>query len=332
MLGSVKVLIVKLSAFGDIIHSLPALDDLLARPEIKEVHWLVDSRFAFVTEVFPEQVKVHQVDFKGAKPLSAVLTMVKKLRAEKFDMAFDLQGLMKSAVVARLICKTVYGFDSKIIREKPAAWLQTSISFHAQAKHVVQVYRNIVQTPWFETITEAEIAYLPPSIHKNITILPLPDGLMSEKPIVMLHLGGAWQTKILPDQTWLDIAKGAVEKGYQVVWCWGNVEEQSKAQQLSVASVGIVLKERQAMLKLCSLLKQVAFIVGADTGVLHLAAALGTPSISFWGPSASWRSAPLGLSDKQVESKPKCGPCFKRSCNDFICMDMIKADDIVSHL
>ncbi|MDQ6973214.1 MAG: hypothetical protein Q9M30_11260 [Mariprofundaceae bacterium] len=57
---------------------------------------------------------------------------------------------------------------------------------------------------------------------------------------------------------------------------------------------------------------------------------MGRPTVSFWGPSASWRSAPLGPNQRHIESKPACGPCFKRQCDEFICMDMIQTDDILS--
>jgi len=128
------------------------------------------------------------------------------------------------------------------------------------------------------------------------------------------------------------VAKGAVAKGYQVVWSWGSTAEFEKALNLNEHNIGLVLPKRFEMNGLCSLLQQAAFVVAADTGVLHLASALGAPTISFWGASAAWRSSPLAASDIQVQSNPACGPCFKRTCNAFICMDMIRADDIVSHL
>jgi len=337
MLGIVKVLIVKLSAFGDIIHSLPALDDILARPEVSEVHWLVDARYTFVTEVFPEQVKVHSIALKGGQPLKAVLETVQKMRKERFDMVFDLQGLMKSSLLARLICKKVYGLDQRFIREKPASWLQKSVALVANGltgnePHVVQQYLSVVQAPWLAGQRQQNISYQPPSIHKNITIDEPFLGLSIKKPMLVLNLGGAWDTKVLPEKTWMDIAINASAKGYQVVWCWGNQEEHEQAIHLNVSGVGIVLEHRLEMMPLCGLLKQASYVIAADTGILHLAAALGTATISFWGPSASWRSAPLSDKDIQVESNPHCGPCFKRTCDEFICMDMIQAKVICKHL
>ena len=109
-----KVLIVKLSAFGDIIHALPALDDLLAHPDIHDIHWLVDERFAFVSEIFPPRVKVHKVALKGKGRIRHAWHMIHALRNEHFDIIFDLQGLIKSGLMAWASAKSgckVYGFD-----------------------------------------------------------------------------------------------------------------------------------------------------------------------------------------------------------------------------
>ncbi|OIP98567.1 MAG: hypothetical protein AUK35_10840 [Zetaproteobacteria bacterium CG2_30_46_52] len=326
-----KVLIVKLSAFGDIIHSLPALDDVLARPGVSEVHWLVDVRYQFVTEVFPPQVRVHTIDLKGKNRLSEVWRVVKALRAEKFDVALDLQGLMKSALLARLICSKVFGIDQKYMKEKPASWMQQAVSFDKFEQHVVQQYKKVAAGPWLQD-SPAVMAYQAPTIHQTFSDEAVNALLVPNKPLVVLNLGGAWETKVLPNSTWLAVAKGAVAKGYQVVWSWGSTAEFEKALNLNEHNIGLVLPKRFEMNGLCSLLQQAAFVVAADTGVLHLASALGAPTISFWGASAAWRSSPLAASDIQVQSNPACGPCFKRTCNAFICMDMIRADDIVSHL
>jgi len=324
ILSDVKVLIVKLSAFGDIIHSLPALDNLLARPEVDEVHWLVDARFAFVTEVFPPQVKIHSIDLKGAKPLSAIKQTVQKLRGEKFDLSFDLQGLMKSAILARLICKKVYGFDAKIVREKPVSWLQISVPFFDDTT-VVQQYLRIVQAPWVGKYGKSPITYIKPSIHRKFQA-ELPEVLAGKEPWVVLNMGGSFDTKELPGHTWQTLEHDLTEQGFHVVWCWGSEKERQKAHELN--REGIVLPSRFTMPELCVFLRHSFALIGADTGVLHLAAALGTPTVSFWGPTPSWRNAPLGELDQQVESNPECGPCIQRTCANFICMDLIKSKDL----
>jgi heptosyltransferase-1 len=325
----VKVLIVKLSAFGDIIHALPALDDVFSRPEVDEVHWLVDSRFAFVTEVLPPQVQVHQIALKGEHPLREIRRVVKKLRAEKFDLALDFQGLIKSSVLARLITAKVYGFDAKVIRETPASWFETSTPVHSDEINIVQQVRRVAQSPWLSEVdVNQPIAYKPPQIHKSFDAV-LPQALYALKPWVVFNLGGSFATKELPDQTWLQVGKTLKEKGYAIVFCWGNDKEEAKAKQLNEHGLGYVLPKRLSTPELCNFFQQSFAVIAADTGILHLAAALGTPTISFWGPTPRERNAPHGELDYHVESNPDCGPCIQKTCDNFICMDMIQAKVIV---
>ena len=325
MIGIVKVLIVKLSAFGDIIHALPALDDVLARPEVTEVHWLVDSRFAFVTEVFPPQVKVHQIALKGGKPLSEIRRVVKELRKENFDFALDLQGLIKSAVMARLICSKVYGFDVAKIREKPASWMQDSVKFHSDEKTITQQCRKIAHAPWIDGDTAVvSVPYAPPTIQRKFDV-QLPEEIAKLSPFVILNLGGSFATKALPDKIWLGLADRLMADGYTPVWCWGSEAEKEKGIQLSQGR-GYVLPNRLGMTELCTLFRQSFAVVAADTGILHLASAAGAYTISFWGPTPCWRNAPHGPKDQHVESNPACGPCIQKTCDNFICMDMITVD------
>ncbi len=324
-----KVLIVKLSAFGDIIHALPALDDVLNRPEVREVHWLVDSRFAFVAEVLPPEVVVHRIALKGKHPLREIRRVVRALKAEKFDIALDFQGLIKSSVLARLICSKVYGFDAKVIREKPASWLESSTPAHPDEINIVQQVRRVAQSPWLsEEDKQKPIAYTPPRVRKSFEA-DLPDALQGLAPWVVFNLGGSFATKQLPDATWIEVGKRLKAKGYAIVFCWGNAKEEAKAKQLNASGLGVVLPKRLSMPELCVFFRQSFAVIAADTGILHLAAALGTPTVSFWGPTPRRRNAPHGALDFHVESNPECGPCIQKTCDNFICMDMIQADAIM---
>ncbi|MDQ6983258.1 MAG: glycosyltransferase family 9 protein [Ghiorsea sp.] len=332
MLGFVKVLIVKLSAFGDIIHALPALDDVLARPKVDEVHWLVDSRFTFVTEVLPPEVVVHEVAMKGEHPFREVWGVVKKLRAEKFDLALDFQGLIKSSLLARLICKKVYGFEKSIIREKPASWFEHASKPHSDEVNIAQQVRRVAQTPWLSAEELAKpIPYQAPRIHKQFEA-KLPAALDGLKPWVVFNLGGSFATKELPDSTWLTVGKQLKAKGYYIVFCWGNAKEEAKAKQLNEQGLGFVLPKRLSTPELCVFFRRSFAVIAADTGILHLAAALGTPTVSFWGPTPRERNAPHGEMDFHVESNPDCGPCIQKTCDNFICMDMIQSAAIVQSI
>jgi len=330
-----KVLMIKLSAFGDLIHCLPALDDVLARDDVDEVHWLVDERFAFVTAVFPEQVTIHRVALKGKHPLRAAWQAIRMLRQEKFDWVIDLQSLIKSSLIAAALGSKVVGFDAREIREKPATWLQRSTRFQTDDRHVVQKYRRVAAEPWRQPHAAYPLlAYVEPLIHRDMCEhldAVLLDGL-PDQPWVVLSLGGSWQTKELPDATWRDLITGMQNMGTHAIICWGHAEEQEKAARIAQGTSATVLPERLGMQALCALLLQADVLVATDTGVLHLAAALQRPTVSFWGPSASWRSGPLGERHCFVESNPACGPCFKRQCANFVCMDMIRAEEMIAGL
>ncbi|PIP02257.1 MAG: lipopolysaccharide heptosyltransferase I [Zetaproteobacteria bacterium CG12_big_fil_rev_8_21_14_0_65_54_13] len=331
-----KVLVVRLSAFGDIIHCLPALDDLLINPDVSEVHWLVDERYAFVSEIFPARVQIHRVALKGRNPLQSAWQVIRRLRAIRFDAVIDLQGLIKSSMLARACGSPVYGIDKRELREKISALLTTPVPFHAEERHVVQQYRHVVAEACHQDAS-LPIPYKPPHIdlqqtHCSANADLLAELGLSQRGYVILHTAGGWATKQLPTATWLNIARSLPEVAATAVFSWGNDAERMQAQSLAAACGGFALPERLSMSSLCALLTGARAVVGADTGLLHLAAALDTPTVTFWGPSASWRSAPIGDKHWHVESNPDCGPCFKRTCDQFICMDRIRPDAIVKVL
>lgn len=334
-----KLLIVKLSAFGDIIHSLPALDDLLARPEVSEVHWLLDGRYRFVSGIFPPRVMVHEVNLKNGS-LSEAWQTTRQLRRIGFDAVLDLQGLIKSSVLARLCGSPVYGIDPAQLREKQAGWLQCGVRFHPDERHVVQQYRRVAAAPFVQDagrIPEAPIPYAAPTVQAAVATGLRDDTILTGLDLtgsryVVLHSAGGWQTKQLPAETWVATARGIAERGMTPVFSWGSETEQQRAAELATASDGLLLPERLNLSALAALLGQATAVVGADTGLLHLAAALGSPTITFWGPSASWRSAPIGEGHWHIESNPACGPCFRRSCDHFTCMEKIRATAILEAL
>ncbi len=349
-----KVLIVKLSAFGDIIHALPAMHDILARKDVDEVHWLVDQRYGFVTDILPANVIVHQVALKGEHPVRSAWQIIQKLRDIGFDAVIDLQGLIKSAVLARACGSPVYAFDPRFLREKAGMILTKNICFHAQDRHVVQQYRRIASAPFAPSLQTPEhaIPYGAPQIDvENSRCKPDTNLLqrldLKENSYVILHAAGGWETKKLPDETWIEIARSLIAENITPLFSWGNQLEAAQANKLAAQSNGYALPERLNMSALVALIKAAKAVVGADTGLLHLAAALNQSTITFWGPSASWNSAPLtveaseseeaesgqtiytkGVKHWHIESNPACGPCFKRTCNEFVCMDAIKPESI----
>jgi len=335
----VKLLIVKLSAFGDIIHTLPALNDLLSHSQVDEIHWLVDSRYAFVTEIFPPQVKVTSVALKGSHPVKAAMAAIRKLREEHFDLIIDLQGLIKSGVMARAIGSPVYGFDRTHLPEGPNRLFTTPVTFHPQERHVVQWYRRIAAGPFVEHPEQtpgSPLDYLPPRV--EIPDAPDPQPLLDSLGLkagrfVILNMGGGYPTKRLPDATWRQTAAQLLDAGLVPVLIWGNPAEQQRAGDIAAGNPAIrVLPHRLDTIPLCGFLTACRALISADTGLLHLAAALNVPTVSFWGPTQPDTLGPLGEKDRHVIAPVACINCRKRACNDFICMPQITPDMLLTDL
>ena len=332
-----KVLVIKLSAFGDIIHSLPAIHDILNRPDVGEVHWLLDSRYAFVAPLLPEKVQVHTIVTKGRGRLHAMRKKICELRKARFDAVLDLQGLLKSGLIARLVNRNSFGFDQNMQPERGNAWLVKPVRFHPEERHVVQQYRRIASALAgnSDQPPTQPLPYTPPKIVMQAAQHPqqaLLAELKLKMPYAILHVGGAWDTKQLPETTWLETARRLLDMSITPVFSWGSDTEQALANRLAAKASATALPKRLDISDLCELLQGAETVIGADTGVLHLAAALGCRTTMFWGPSASWRSGPLGEHNLHVESDPACGPCFQRSCNNFICMDHIQAEELLQNL
>ncbi len=335
-----KCLIIKLGAFGDIIHCLPALDDLLRHPDVDTLHWLVDERYAFVTEIFPPQVHVHRIALKGPRPWRSAWCAVRHLRRQQFDAVMDLQGLIKSGLLARAVHTAAYGFDQAFSPERGNHRLIRPVCFHPEERHVVQQYRRIASGPFAADPThrpDAPLPYIPP----RISVTPSMRAAfsrekaaagMADAPFAVLHLGGGWETKQLPKNKWQALISGVLDLGILPLLSWGNAREGQLARMLAKETGAITLPRRLPMHALCGMLAQARAVIGTDTGVVHLAAAVGTPTASFWGPSASWRSGPLHNGHVHAESAPECGPCFRRTCHHFTCMDDIRTDELLEVL
>ncbi len=336
-----KILIVKLSAFGDIIHTLPALNDLLQRPDVNEVHWLVDSRYAFVTDIFPEHVRVTAVALKGKHPLQSAWQAVKTLRKEQFDAVIDLQGLIKAGMLARAIGSPVYGFDRNHLPENPNGLFTSPVTFHPQEKHVVQWYRRIVTGPFVEhpeRLPEKPLAYTPPQITLPESITAGSSSLLDELGLtagryVALNMGGGYATKRLPDATWHETAKQLSGRGLTPLLVWGSRAEQQRAIAIAADEESIkVMPRRLDTGSLCNLLNACHTLISADTGLLHLAAALNVHTVSFWGPTQPDTLGPHGCNDHHLIAPADCIGCRKRACNDFICMPKITPESLLTRV
>ncbi|RMH50570.1 MAG: lipopolysaccharide heptosyltransferase family protein [Zetaproteobacteria bacterium] len=334
-----KLLIIKLSAFGDIIHALPALDDLLARPEVREIHWLIDARYGFVAELLPPEVRPHIVRMKGRGGWRRAWGCARALRAERFDGVLELQGLIKSGLMARAVGAPAWGFDRRQSPEWPNRLLVRPVAFHPEERHVVQCYRRIAAAPFCpapDRVPEEPLPYRPPRLHGIDALRAAGEEVVRRwrlpRHFILCHIGGSYATKRLPDGGWRRLLPLLAARA-PVVVLWGGREEQLRAEAVAQGITGVrAADERLPIAQLAGLLARSRGYVGPDSGVSHLASAVGCRTVTFWGPTAPQRMGALGTADRHVVSEVPCGPCFRRRCDRFVCLPSLDVERIAAAL
>jgi lipopolysaccharide heptosyltransferase I len=278
-----RLLVIRLSAFGDVIHTIPAVVALRNALPDTEIAWAVEPTYAelveMVARVTPIRVSLKQWS------LSKIIAAWRDVRS--FDTAIDFQGLIKSSLIAyRSGAKHRYGFASDVIREKPAAWFVNRPVTINPSRHVVEWNLELARA------LSPPIAGVP-----NVDFAPFaddPSGKLAGFANRIVLLPGAGR----PEKQWPveRFSELAHQIGSDALIAWGPGEE-------SIArAIGAEVAPATNFRELAFLLSRARLVIGADTGPLHLAAALGTPVIGLYGPTNPARNGPYGQLDHVVES------------------------------
>jgi lipopolysaccharide heptosyltransferase I len=294
-----RLLVIRLSAFGDVIHTIPAVVALRdALPET-EIAWAVEPAYAELVETVA-RVKAIRVSLKRWS-LSRILAARRDVRT--FDTAIDFQGLIKSALIARVSgADDRYGFARDVIREKPAAWFVNRHAAIDQSKHVVEWNLDLARTfaPSIARVPEVDFAPFAADASSELARFA--------NRIVLLP-GAGKPEKLWPVERFAELAKRI---GSDSLVVWGPGEE------ALARAIGAEVAPPTNFRELAFVLKRARLVIGADTGPLHLAAALGTPLVGLYGPTDPARNGPYGQLDRVVSS-------FTRSRS----MDDIAVDDVL---
>ncbi len=338
-----KVLIVKLSALGDIIHALPVLDYLhKVHPGI-ETDWVVEENYRQVLEGNPLIHQLHVTRTKkwrknllAAETRNEISDLKMALKQREYDMAFDIQGNLKSGIVTGLCgAKKRYGFDRQGVREFPNLFFTTNqVPLRGNDFHVTSRSLRIVSVPFgkdyhgmnlktdIATSREDDAA-------AEAFLTTLSDGL-----VFLFHPGTTWHTKLWYEAGWIELGKRVIEAypDATILLSAGNSEERSVVERIS-SGVG---KGARPLPKLpikafAAFLKKVDIVIGGDTGPVHMAAAVGTPTVSFYRVTDSKRNGPQGDSHVRVQSPMHCNACLRKACDkDAACRKSIKVEYIMN--
>lgn len=310
-----RVLIIKTSSMGDIIHTLPALTDAgNAIPDI-QFDWVVEENFAEIPQWHPRVNQVIPVALRRwRKNLFSRQTRAEwqacyaKLRAAKYDLIIDAQGLLKSAWLVWMAKGERCGLDWECAREPLASLLYQRKVKAGKIKEVHAVTR-------MRRLFSEALGYALPETVANYGLdrQHFAKSQATNDYLVFLH-GTTWPTKHWPEASWTELAKKCSLKGLDLKLLWGNQAEQERAERIAASCERAEVLPRMKLSNIAQLLAGAKAIVAVDTGLGHLAAALDVPTISLYGPTNPVLTGALGKSQIHLTVNYPCAPCLSSEC------------------
>ncbi len=310
-----KVAIVKLSAMGDIIHAMVALQYLKrANPEL-EIDWVVEAGFAKVLEGNPDIDHILPLNLKAIKKdKKALVAQVRQVRAyaqNHYDLVIDAQGLIKSALTTMLLGKRRAGFSKSSIREGIASYLYTQKVTIAYDANTIDRNAKVLSEPLGVEITPAMIQAKKPFLfyEEAPEIVPY---LREDTPMVIFVIGSTWESRNYPKEKFAQIAD-ALRANILVVW--GSETERERAVWIAQQSRYATALPPLNLNALKALIAHADLLIGNDTGPTHMAWGLNIPSITIFGPTPINRVYETPI-NRVVNSSSRVNP-YKLNKQDF---------------
>jgi heptosyltransferase-1 len=316
-----KILVVKLSSLGDILHAFPAISDLRRKYPDAEIHWLVEPAFAEVAgwhsainKVIPVALRAHKKTWWKIPGL--LIELRTKLQAAQYDFVIDAQGLLKSALLAKLAGAPIYGFHAVSARESQATWFYQKTAKVPEGLHVIEKNQQLVAQV-FSIDMPKIVDYGLDQFHQQLIKsepLTLLTKITQQPYIVLLH-GTTWNSKYWPESSWAELIKLIAQQGWHCILPWGNEAELQRANRLQMVGRKYAqVLPKLSLTELMNVLIRARAFVSVESGIGHLAAALDIPGVMLHGPTSPNYSGILGKSCQHLTSGVDCSPCFKRDC------------------
>ena len=299
-----KIAIVRLSAMGDILQSMIVLQFIKQNFSDCIIDWVVDNQFAEVLDDCDEinnVIKLNIKEIKANKSIPMLLVLIKKLRdLGKYDMVIDLQGLIKSSIVARLISANErVGFDKDSIREKFAANFYSKSYRFPYHENVILRYVGLVAACLEIKITEKEI------LDKKSFYSIQPTRDTRTKPNIVIILGASFSSKIYPVEKYIEIVN-SLDANFIAVW--HSQDEFIMAEKIKLQKSQVEITRCKNFSELKNTIINSDITIGGDTGPTHLAWALNKPSVTIFGSTPMERNCFITVKNLAISTGKKINP------------------------
>jgi ADP-heptose:LPS heptosyltransferase len=325
----VKALVVRLSAVGDVLHTLPAAAELTRRGH--DVVWLVEPGARALLDDNPAVAHVLVAPPAKGFRLGAARAALAALRAERCDLALDFQGLWKSAAWARLSgARRVAGWARPFRREPASAVLLSArVARAPSGAHVIDKNLALLRVAGIEAEGVREFPL--PRLDRQAAAVEAGLRHLALDDFVVLNPGGGWGGKLWPAERFGELARALRVRGFPSLVTWGPGEEDLAARVVAASDGAAVRAFPTTLLELGALARRARLFVGADSGPLHLACALGAPVVALFGPTDPARNGPFAADDVVVSRRPACFPCHRRRCATHAgVMDTLPVDEVLT--
>ncbi len=342
LLPFMRILIIKLSAIGDVVQTLPALEAIKKLYPEGKISWVVEEAAAdilvehpFIDRVFISHRKKWFQLLKNPltfiSGLAGFIGFFRDVRGVRYDIAIDFQGLFKSGIIIGLSrAKRKIGFDRT--REFSSLFLNERLPAYDIERHALQRYLDVAR-------------HLGAKDPKSTCTLPIERELMSmrqriapliqeRKRLIVINPAARWKTKLWPEERFAELADRLIAADKAAVVFTGSSADRDMNRRI------VSMMSRQAtnwtgettLRELAALAKLSNLFITTDTGPMHLAAAAGAKVLALFGPTAPWRTGPYGESHRVLRTGVQCSPCFKRTCDKerVQCMEGISVDEVVA--
>ncbi len=324
-----RIAIVKLSALGDIIHAMVALQFIKQHLPNSTIDWVVEEGFKDILANNPDINEIHTVNIKKAKQQKSIKLLfneIKKLRKlPRYDIVIDTQGLIKSAIVSRAIpSDKTFGFDKDSLRESFAARFYTDTCNINYDENIIKRNTFVISSALDIKISHDDILTKKLFLFSNKQLSS--DLLSNTKVNIALIPGASFKSKIYPADQYAQIANELKSQANFIV-LWGNQSEKNMAEQIQKNAPEVQIANKLTLDGLKGFIAQLDLVIGGDTGPTHMAWALNIPSITLFGSTPGYRNAYATNINKIIESDSEVNP-YKIDKSDFS-IKAIKVDDVV---
>lgn len=332
LIKPMKVLIIKLSSIGDVVHTLPALYALrrgFLKKGIKaRIDWLVEEAASGIIKGHPLIDRVIAVKRGWIRNFKENRDVARELASEGYDIVIDFQGLMKSGVWVLLSKgKRRVGFSNS--RELSHMFLNEKLPPYDPERHAVDRYLDLARH--IGAVTDEVVFPLNIEGARESVAQKLKDNGGEGGPFFVLVTRARWDTKLWSDEKFIELAK-RINGGacLNAVLVGGSSDrpglEEMKAR---IGDKAINLSGMTDLKELAALMRLSDFVVTVDSGPMHIATAAGAKIIALFGPTAPWRTGPYGGGHIVVRKGLGCSPCFRKRCSTIECMKDITVEDVM---